>query len=313
MKRKESKTMFIKESPDSSIDTVDTVDTAGTVNMLNKKINRISRIWKIYFSPTGTTQKVVSRVADCLADNLSLDTFTFDFTLPAARKDFVKLDEEDLIIFGCPTYAGRLPNLLLPYLETISGNGALAIPIVTFGNRAFDNSLAELQCLLDNHGFRTIAAAAFSCEHSFSHTLGAGRPDDADLMEADTFALSVFGLLIRAISLQETLPPLTVDGDPQAPYYKPQDRNGRFIDIRKVKPLTSSSCTNCGICAAACPMGAISTEDFRQVSGICIKCGACIKKCPHHAKYYDDAGYLYHKAELEAMYGSFRAVNRFFV
>ena len=40
--------MFIKESPDSSIDTVDTVDTAGTVNMLNKKLNRISRIFHDY-------------------------------------------------------------------------------------------------------------------------------------------------------------------------------------------------------------------------------------------------------------------------
>lgn len=33
-----------------------------------------------------------------------------------------------------------------------------------------------------------------------------------------------------------------------------------------------------------------------------MKCGACIKKCPHHARYYDDEGYLYHKKELEEMY-----------
>lgn len=308
--------MCTKENADSIVNTGDAVNpsnTVGTVNMQSRKINRVGRIWKIYFSPTGTTKKVVDRIAGCLADNLSLDTFTHDFTLPPARKDFAKLNEEDLVIFGCPTYAGRLPNLLLPYLETICGNGALAIPVVTFGNRACDNSLAELQYILDTHEFRSIAAAAFSCEHSFSYTLGGGRPDDADLMEADTFALSVFGLLIRAISLQESLLPPTVDGNPQAPYYKPQDRNGNFIDIRKVKPLTSDACTNCGICADVCPMGAVSHEDFRQVPGICIKCGACIKKCPHHAKYYDDAGYLYHKAELEAMYGNRRAANRFFI
>ena len=49
-------------------------------------------------------------------------------------------------------------------------------------------------------------------------------------------------------------------------------------------------------------MGSISKEDFRSFTGICIKCGACVKKCPVGAKYYDDAGYLYHKTELEEMY-----------
>ena len=50
-----------------------------------------------------------------------------------------------------------------------------------------------------------------------------------------------------------------------------------------------------------------------KVPGICIKCGACIKKCPQSAKYYDDTGYLYHKEELEAMYGVCRAANSFYL
>ena len=249
----------------------------------------IKRICQIYFSPTGTTEKVVQAVSAALADDLGIESFLYDFTLPGARGSFPQLAPTDLVLFGCPTYAGRLPNLLLKYLDTIAGSGALAVPIVTFGNRAFDNSLIELRDILEAHDFHTIAAAAFSCEHSFSTTLG-------------------------ALATLNTLPaPIAVDGDAEAGYYQPRDRHGVFIDIRKVKPLTSVSCNQCGLCAAVCPMGAIDPKDASKVPGICIKCGACIKKCPQGAKYYDDAGYLYHKEELEAMYGTRRAANSFYL
>ena len=141
----------------------------------------IKRLYKIYFSPTGTTERVVCAVAEALTDDLGIESFLYDFTLPGARGSFPQLAPTDLVLFGCPTYAGRLPNLLLKYLDTIAGSGALAVPIVTFGNRAFDNSLIELRDILEAHDFHTIAAAAFSCEHSFSTTLGAGRPDAEDL------------------------------------------------------------------------------------------------------------------------------------
>ena len=172
----------------------------------------IKRICNIYFSPTGTTQKVVTTIGDCLAASFETDRLDYDFTLPEARRDFPLLEETDLVVFGCPTYAGRLPNLLLKYLDTIAGNGARAIPIVTFGSRAFDNSLIELQDLLETHGFHTIAAAAFSCEHSFSDTLGAGRPDAADLEDAENFAFAVSGELIKSAAFHQPIASVKVDG-----------------------------------------------------------------------------------------------------
>lgn len=273
----------------------------------------IKRICQIYFSPTGTTEKVVCAIAEALTDDLGIESFLYDFTLPQARTSFPQLAETDLVLFGCPTYAGRLPNLLLKYLDTIDGSGAIAVPIVTFGNRAFDNSLIELRNILEAHGFHTIAASAFACEHSFSTTLGAGRPDADDLAEAAIFAHAVTGKLTALVALDTLSAPIAVDGDAKAGYYQPRDRHGVFIDIRKVKPLTSDACDQCGLCAAVCPMGAIDPSDVMKVPGICIKCGACIKKCPQSAKYYDDTGYLYHKEELEAMYGVCRAANSFYL
>ena len=284
----------------------------------------IKRIHKIYFSPTGTTEKVVSALADALAEKLGLkeQIYVYDFTRPDARTSFPELGANDLVIFGMPTYAGRLPNLLLPYLKKfVKSSGALAIPVVTFGNRNFDNSLIELRDILEAGGFHTIAAAACSCEHSFSRVLGAGRPDEQDLAEIREFAGRVVSKIVeleKQHTAEEAAPaPVEVPGVPadqnHGGYYQPRDRHGVSIDIRKVKPLTDMNrCTGCGFCAEICPMGAIDREDVSQVPGICIKCGACEKKCPAQAKYYEDAGYLYHKTELEEMYAR-RAENAFFL
>ena len=270
----------------------------------------INQIFKIYFSPTGTTEKVVSALTDALAEKLGLkeQVYVYDFTQPDGRTYFPELGEDDLVIFGMPTYAGRLPNLMLPYLkEFVKGNGALAIPVVTFGNRNFDNSLIELRDILEANGFHTVAAAACSCEHSFSYELGAGRPDEEDLKEIRDFAGRIVSKLVEIEKQHTEAAPVQVPGIPadqnHGGYYQPRDRHGVSIDIRKVKPLTDmEKCTQCGLCEEICPMGAINHEDVSKVPGICIKCGACEKKCPVQAKYYEDAGYLYHKTELEEMY-----------
>lgn len=268
----------------------------------------LKRIWAAYWSATGTTAKVVAAAAESAAATLALPLETYDFTLPQARERMPLFGENDLVFFGTPTYAGRVPNVLLKFLATVAGNGALAVPVVTFGNRDFDDSLIELRDMLAENGFRSFAAAAFACEHSFSTVLAAGRPDTDDLAQA-----ARFGAAAAEKARMGKTKFVAVSGTPKPyrGYYQPRDRAGTPIDIRKVKPKTSGACDGCGICAAVCPMGSIGPADVRQFTGICIKCGACVKKCPKGAKYYDDPGYLYHKTELEEGYKR-RAENRLF-
>ena len=264
---------------------------------------KLEKIWAVYFSGTGTTRRTVERIAGGIASRLNLPAESVDFSRPAVRQETLGFGEKDLVVFGTPVYAGRVPNVLLPFLrERIVGGGALAVPVVLFGNRNYDDALIELRNILAADGMHPIAAGAFVGEHSFSRVLGADRPNAEDEALMDEFAARVAAL---AAGLDAApVKSVAVRGqEPLRPYYTPRDRAGNPINILKVKPKTDLfRCGGCGLCADLCPMGSIDPADVSAVRGICIKCCACVKGCPTGAKFFDDAGYLYHQHELEAQY-----------
>lgn len=264
---------------------------------------RIKKVWAVYFSGTGTTEKTVRRIAAGMAQALDAELAVYDFTTPAARQRELRFNAEELAVLGVPVYAGRVPNVLLPYLtKQLHGGGALAVPVVLFGNRNFDDGLIELRNILTEDGFMPVAGGAFVGEHAFSRTLGAGRPNGGDLAEMDAFARRA-AEKVTALTAAPAESVAVWGETPIRPYYTPRDRHGNPINILKVKPKTDMDrCGGCGLCAARCPMGSIDPADVSQVTGICIKCCACVKGCPAEAKYFDDAGYLYHKSELEEVY-----------
>ena len=267
------------------------------------------RINTLYFSATDTTKKVVTGIRTELAANTgNEDGLNIDFTLPDKRKVPSTFNTEDIVIGWVPVYAGRVPNVLVNYLKSINGNGALAVAVVVYGNRNYDDALVELQDILEETGFKVIAAGAFIGEHSFSRSLAKDRPDEQDMVIVKNFAKQI-GEKIRG--RHQTKDVVIKGSRPYSKHYIPKNEKGEPADIRKVTPKTNSSCTDCKRCASLCPMGSIMYEDVATVTGICIKCGACIKKCPVQAKYYDDRNYLWHKEELEIKFAARREPELF--
>ena len=273
---------------------------------------RVKNIRAVYFSATGTTETAVKAVAAAAAAVLDCSWQAVSFTLPQERQKQLAFGPDELVIVGTPVYAGRVPNVLLPFLtKMLAGNGALAVPVVLYGNRNYDDALVELRNILAQDGFVCVAGAAFVGEHSFSRVLAAGRPDGEDLALMEGFGQAL-GRKVKRLSAAPREQVAVAGCEPIRPYYKPRDREGNSINILKVKPVTDTDkCNGCGACAEKCPMGSIRADNVAEVAGICIKCCACVKGCPTTAKYFVDEGYLYHQHELEEMYARRGEVEMF--
>ena len=271
----------------------------------------IHAIHTLAFSPAGATDKAVRTLGGALGKALGLAVEEIPFTKPQDRAMDHAFGPGDLAVVGCPTYAGRMPNKIMPdFRDRLRGNGALAVAAVTYGGRAWDNSLAELAALLTENGFQLLAAGACAARHAFTDNLGEGRPDWDDLAELRAFA----GKIAEKLQALDGPPaPLSIPGDPAAPYYVPLDTGGQPAKFLKAKPQTDlSRCSGCGACARTCPMGAIDPRNFASVPGTCIKCQSCVRRCTRRAKFFDDPAFLSHVSMLEQHFPD-RGDNAFFL
>lgn len=259
---------------------------------------KIENVRTVCFSATGNTERCVRTLGEALAQALNCPVEHWPFTTPVERAVPRSFRAGELAVVGLPVYAGRLPNKIAPELrQRLRGNGTLAVPVVTFGNRSYDNALAELCALLTETGFHPVAAGAFVGQHAMTDALGYGRPGWSDQFELKQFGEQVARKLQ---SLTDLPAPLTVPGDPEAPYYVPKGTDGQPVNFLKAKPKTDGKrCNGCGACARRCPMGAIDPEHPARVPGTCIKCQRCVVTCTRRAKYFDDPALLDHVKLLE--------------
>lgn len=234
----------------------------------------------IYYSPTGTTQKIVKAIGQ----NLGLKQITENNITKIQTVDIPQISDHSLTIIGVPVYGGRLPLRVTDALKKLHSNHSPVAIVVVYGNRDFDDSLLELNEIVSICGFNVIAAAAFIGEHSFSSNdkpIAHERPDKLDLIKCSDFSRIIQDKL-HDLNQGNEISKIAIPG--KYPYKQ------RSQLPENIYPETDrAKCTNCGICVEICPTNAITNNAAKTTSGeLCTWCCACVKACPEDARIFDN-------------------------
>jgi len=234
----------------------------------------MNTINQIFFSPTETTKKIVNKIGNGIGFSQQFET---DITL---YKNNYNFKESDLVIIGAPVYAGRIPEVVIERISDLKGSNSLAVVVVVYGNREFDDALLELRDLATDKGFNVISAAAFIGEHSFSdsiYPIAADRPNEKDLELAFEYGEKIKSL-INSGDIKNNI---SVDGNRP---YKERKQAAAF------SPITyKDRCSLCMKCVDLCPTNAIDKNNpLITEAQLCIKCAACVKTCPSNARVFEN-------------------------
>ncbi|MEZ3502073.1 MAG: EFR1 family ferrodoxin [Lachnospiraceae bacterium] len=226
------------------------------------------RVSEIVFSPTGGTEQVAETITKAWGmpvdkidlSNAETDNFSFG------------PEKNDIAVIAVPSYGGRVPALAAQRISKLHGSQTPCVIVCVYGNRAYEDTLTELNDIAEKSGFKVIAAIAAVAEHSIMHQYAAGRPDTEDKLRLHRFAERILEKLNRNLSEISA---------PQIPGNRPYKKTGGAGLVPKV----DHKCISCGLCAEKCPAQAIRKENLQEAdSKKCISCMRCVVRCPQSAR-----------------------------
>ena len=96
---------------------------------------------EIIFSPTGGTEKVAHIMSRQWSES------TIKIALSDSKTDFsgYAISKEDRVLIAMPSFGGRAPAAAIERLKIIAGNGARCILVCVYGNRAYEDTLADME------------------------------------------------------------------------------------------------------------------------------------------------------------------------
>lgn len=222
-------------------------------------------VYNIYYSPTGGTKKVSDILANAMSDNVrNIDLLKKNLS----SQHFAK---EDICIISVPAFGGRVPVDNIEKIKTFTSDGAKAVLVAAFGNRAIDDTLIELYDVVVSVGFTVVACIEAVAEHSLVRKFGAGRPNSEDKTELETFTKKI----IEKIN----------NNDLSVPEF-PGNRPYKDFKASSMSLVVDDSCINCKKCARECPVDAIPMENVKTVDmAKCFSCMHCVSACPKKARH----------------------------
>lgn len=257
----------------------------------------LNKLTVIYYSPTHTSRQVARSIARGMGIARMQEV---DLTTDASDELLEVTDS--ICIVAAPVYGGLLAPVAAQRLSRLHAVNCVAVPVVVYGNRDYEDALVQLRDMLDSSGMTPVSGAAFVGEHSYSRPgmpIAEGRPDSCDLSIAEHFGEEVWHKIAHQLAADQKLEPSARDfalrydaplNELLPPVQMPGNIPYKTLSAPTPQaPVTDDMCCGCGECVPLCPTQAIRIEGDRSVTAIdlCTKCCACVKFCPVGARTFD--------------------------
>lgn len=249
------------------------------------------KIYNLFFSPTGTSRKIATAIADELSAVLNAELLSVDVT--TALHDRIEVDADDIVIIAAPVYGGHMAPIARYRMDMIKGNATKCILVAVYGNRAFEHALVDMADFANTHDMKAIAAGAFVGEHSYSTAdtpIAVGRPDTADLNIAADFGRRIAARIsdVCASEIDATTAQDIPSSEQSLANFKEfvmgYAAKQKSSPAKLLPEVDETICTQCGLCISICPTHAIADDCHTVDPAKCIKCCACVKGCPEGAR-----------------------------
>lgn len=241
----------------------------------------ITSVTSIYFSPTGTTKKVIDAIVKGMRTTINT---SINLTLSDVRNVLSPYINGDIVIIGVPVYEERVPEMLYDFLISLKGNEKPVILVAVYGNFGDGIVLNELDYITKKSGFKVVAAGSFIGEHSFSTKevpVQEGRPHYEDLSKAEEFGRSIIEKMKKIDNLNDSLIKIPKGKLPLMAKILPKNSARIFT---KTPFADMNICNKCGVCIKLCPMDAINKDTLDINENKCIRCFCCVKRCAKKAR-----------------------------
>ena len=246
---------------------------------------KIAKINLVFFSPTGSTKKTLERLGRTWTEDYEATAKEIDVTPRETEQECHSFSEKEMVFFGVPSFGGRVPEVAAKRFSNMKGNNTPAVLVVTYGNRAYEDTLLELRDLVRKNGFIPIAAVAAVTEHSIFREFASGRPDAEDRRQLHEFAAQIQKALEK---IEDICSGVTLSLPGNRPY-----KEYKGVPL---KPSSGKQCNGCKVCIRECPVGAIALDNPAKVDNdLCISCMRCVYVCPQHSR--TAAGLMYNVAQ----------------